>query len=114
MRVIMVYKYLLDITAFILLFLIYLFILSGYGLINPRIVERYSLGLINYRVAVALHLNPILRLALIISSSIHGLTGFTLLSHRIRNRIYRKTTIVFIHVLFTSMTIYFLLLELLT
>ncbi|OYT37756.1 MAG: hypothetical protein B6U89_06870 [Desulfurococcales archaeon ex4484_58] len=105
-----IYKYILDVTAIILLLLIYTYILSGYGLIKSEISE-YTAGLLNYRLSIILHLNPILRIALIISAMLHGITGFTLMCYRVRNKLYRRSLVIIVHLLFSSLTIYLLILE---
>jgi len=105
------YRYLLDYTSFILLIVIYLYIFSGYGLRDPDRFAEYSDGLFNYRFSVLTHMNTVLRIVLLTASMLHGLSGFTLMSLRVRNRIFRKIALALIHDTLISITIHLLIFE---
>jgi len=105
------YRHLLDYTSFILLIVIYLYIFSGYGLRDPDRFTEYTGGLFNYRFSVFIHMNTVLRIVLLTASMLHGLSGFTLMSLRIRNHILRKIALALIHITLISITIYLLIFE---
>ena len=87
------------------------YLLSGYGLIKTSIVEKLTLGLINYRVSIILHTDIFLRILIVIVSILHSITGFTMLSLRIKRVILRKIMIFVVHLLFIILLLFFLLIE---
>jgi len=111
LSIIRLYRLILDITAIVLFIMIYLYLISGYGLIKTSTIEEYSGGLIGRHNVYLLHLNPMLRLGLILVTALHGTTGFTLLSYRIKSRRYRLATITFIHSVMVILTLFLLAIE---
>ena len=110
-RLIKIYRLLLDVTAIGLLIMVYLYILTGYEMLQPGILSSFTLGIINYRLSIILHGSLLSRLVLLALTTLHGLTGFTLFAYRVKSRGLRKALIVFIHVLFIALLLYILLIE---
>ena len=106
------YRVLLEVSSVVLAVLLYLFIVSGYGLIEPSAVERYSLGLLSYDKCIRLHLSPLVRWLLILSGLVHGYCGFALMSLRIRRRRVRMLIEAILAVLCLLVFIQLLLIEL--
>ncbi len=77
------------ITSIPLIIISYLYLLSGYALLKPSIVENLTLGLIDYRKAVLIHLNPLTRWILIALASIHSTTGLWLTTYSVKNTVLR-------------------------
>ncbi len=84
-----IYRAVLTLSSFPLAVLLYLMIMSGYGLIDSKDVEVVTLGLINYPVSAFLHTHPAVRLALVASATAHALSGFSLMTLRIRRKYLR-------------------------
>lgn len=82
-------RFILEVSSIPLAFLLYLMLLSGYGLIKPYAVEKVTLGLLNYATCVQIHTSPTIRLALVFLAILHGFTGFQLMVLRVKNRYVR-------------------------
>ncbi len=68
-----------------------LLIISGYGIINPRVVNLLTFGLMNYATSANLHTTEILRISFTILVLIHSYGGLILLSlRRIRNKLLKN------------------------
>ena len=106
------YRVLLEVSSMVLAVLLYLFIVSGYGLIKPSTVEKYSFGLLGYDKCVRLHLSPLVRWLLILSGLVHGYCGFALMSLRIRRRRVRVLVEAILAVLCLLVFVQLLLIEL--
>ena len=108
----MLYRVLLEISSLMLAVLLYLFIVSGYGLMKLSAVVKYSFGVFGYDVCVRLHLSPLVRWLLIVWGLVHGYCGFALMSLRIRRKCIRVFMEVFLAILFLIVFIQLLLIEL--
>ncbi|RLG81382.1 MAG: hypothetical protein DRO13_01325 [Thermoprotei archaeon] len=111
MHWLLIYRYVLDITGIILLVLLYLYILTGYALVKPGIIEESTLGLISYRTAVAIHLDRALRILLLVCTTLHGLTGFSIVAQRLREKALRKAVTLLVHLSFTLVFMYMISIE---
>lgn len=67
----------------------YVYLLSGYALTKPQLVEKLSLGFMTYRRAVEIHIAPTARLILVALALAHGFCGLWLASGGIANRVAR-------------------------
>ncbi len=68
----------------------YLYLVSGYGLAKPWVVDKLSLGLLSYRTSVLIHVHRPVRIAMIVLASIHGFSGFWLMTYRAKSAVLRS------------------------
>jgi len=106
-----VYRLLLDVSAVALLVLLCTYILSGYVLLNPDKARRTGAVPLDYRLAVILHKSATNRVLLSVFTAIHGITGFSMIALRIRNKALRKLALIAVHAGFTAFLAYTLVLE---
>jgi len=105
-----IYKYILDATSFILIVLLVLYLITGYIMLEPGSRRGFK-GLNIYSFSVWFHRSTLARWLLILSMDLHGVSGFTLMAFRVKNRLFRNIIVIFIHLFFALLTIVFLILE---
>ncbi|HDI02360.1 MAG TPA: hypothetical protein ENF93_01805 [Ignisphaera sp.] len=106
------YRITLEVTSIPLAILWYLFIISGYGLIKTEIIKIATFGLLSYRDSIVLHTSPLLRILLWTLTVLHMISGFVLMSLRIRNKLIQKTIEVMIILIGFLLLLQFILIEL--
>ena len=84
------YKWILWFTSIPLAILMYFAFMSGYGLVKTRIVKQVTMGLLNYHTSMIIHTSQLFRLTLFVLLILHFISGFSLMSLRLRNKILRK------------------------
>jgi len=105
-----IYRYILDISSFILIVLLVLYLITGYVILEPGSRHGFK-GFNIYSFSVWFHRSILARWLLILSMDFHGVSGFTLMAFRVRNRLLRDIIVIFIHLFFMLLTIVFLILE---
>ncbi|MEM5822916.1 MAG: hypothetical protein QXH34_07610, partial [Ignisphaera sp.] len=71
------YRIVLEMTSLPLALLWYIYILTGYCMINTRIVRILTFNLLEYKSCILLHLSTELRWLLIVFTLLHLFTGFS-------------------------------------
>jgi len=84
------YRWILWFTSIPLAILMYFAFMSGYGLVKTRIVKQVTMGLLNYHTSMIIHTSQLFRLTLFVLLILHFISGFSLMSLRLRNKILRK------------------------
>ncbi len=104
---------LVETTSIPLLFLSIVMILTGYCIVNPRIVSLLTLGLLSLNKAYIIHTDPIIRNSFSILLFIHSLSGSILMINRyIRNVKMKSVTRFLVIILFTYLILLVCLAEL--
>ena len=110
-------KYLLTIveaSSISLLLLIFILVLSGYGILYPAQIRVLTGGLISERLAYKIHTDKIIRMSTITLLFIHGYSGILLLiERRVRRALMKRIMILCITILIVYLYILLVLLDLL-
>ncbi len=93
-----------ELTSIPLFALLVLYIVSGYGILNPLVVEVLT-GL-SYTEALRLHTSPVIRVAFIATAITHTYAGFIVLINRRVGKYVKLSTI--LTGLITAITTYIL------
>ena len=106
------YRLILRITAIPLAILLYLMILSGYGLIKSESVQMVTFGILDYATCMNLHTSPLIRILVITFATLHGIAGFELWVFRVKRKSLRRVIRLLLWILICLVIMQFLIIEL--
>ena len=102
----------LRMTAIPLAILLYLMILSGYGLTKSESVQMVTFGILDYAICMNLHTSPLIRTVVITLAILHGVAGFELWVFRVKRKFLRRVIRLLLWILICLVVIQFLIIEL--
>ena len=105
------YRWILWFTSIPLAILMYFAFMSGYGLIKTKMVKQVTMGLLNYHTSMIIHTSQLFRLTLFILLILHFISGFSLMSLRLRNRILRKLAEILVWFIAVAVTFQVIVIE---
>jgi len=106
------YRSILRITAVPLAILLYLMILSGYGLTKSEIVQRVTFSILDYVACINIHTSPLIRIIIITLAILHAIAGFELWMFSVRGKFLRRIIRLLLWILVCLIAVQFLIIEL--